>query len=108
MTGAQKHINRNEALSRAGIATTANKSDTKNLASIAAIGGNIGKTQLGAGLFAVPTKEEILKEKQTKDKIALQENSLVAFAMAEQPDLYAPNTLPFFSHNPSQNQKVLD
>jgi hypothetical protein len=28
--------------------------------------------------------------------------------MAEQPDIYAPNTLPFFSHNPSHNVKVLE
>jgi len=47
---------------------------------MAAIGGNIGKAQLGLN---AGSKEELMKDKQTKDKIALQENSLVAFAMAE-------------------------
>jgi len=28
--------------------------------------------------------------------------------MAEQPDIYAPNTLPFFSQNPSHNAQVLE
>ena len=41
----------------------------------------------------------MVKDKQNKDKVSLQENSLVAFAMAEQPDLYAPNNLPFFNRN---------
>ena len=72
---------------------------------MAAISGNIGKAQLGMN---AASKEELMKDKQAKDKIALQENSLVAFAMAEQPDIYAPNTLPFFSHNPSHNVKVLE
>ena len=45
------------------------------------------------------TKEELYFERKQKDKISLQENTLVAFAMAEQPDLYAPNTLPFFVQN---------
>jgi len=68
LTGAQKHVNRNEALTRAGIAVTSNKTDIKTLASMAAIGGNIGKAQLGLN---AASKEELMKDKQAKDKIAL-------------------------------------
>lgn len=65
--------------------------------SMATIGGVTSK-QLGGFLMGPPaSKDELMKEKQTKDKLTLQENSLVAFAMKEQPDLYAPNTLPFFN-----------
>jgi hypothetical protein len=60
----------------------------------AALGGIVGKSS-NVG----KTKEEMVKDKQNKDKVSLQENSLVAFAMAEQPDLYAPNNLPFFNRN---------
>lgn len=42
------------------------------------------------------TKEELLKEKLTKDKASLQENSLVAAALND-PSTYAPNSLPFFN-----------
>jgi hypothetical protein len=69
----------------------------------AALGGIVGKSNIITGNKAPhqssSSKEEMVKEKQNKDKVSLQENSLVAFAMAEQPDLYAPNNLPFFNRN---------
>lgn len=64
---------------------------------MATIGGVAGMKQLGVLMGPPATKEELMKVKQTKDKLTLQENSLVAFAMSEQPELYAPNTLPFFN-----------
>ena len=64
----------------------------------AALGGIVGKSNNITGKTH-QTKEEMVKDKQNKDKVSLQENSLVAFAMAEQPDLYAPNNLPFFNIN---------
>jgi hypothetical protein len=42
------------------------------------------------------TKEEMNKEKLNKDKASLQENSLVASALND-PNTYAPNSLPFFN-----------
>ncbi len=65
----------------------------------AALGGIVGKSNNITGKTPHQTKEEMVKDKQNKDKVSLQENSLVAFAMAEQPDLYAPNNLPFFNRN---------
>lgn len=83
-------------MTRAGIASASTTQEKKNILNMAVIGGTFGgKKPLGVG-----TKEDLIKEKQAKDKAALQENSLVAYAMNEQSDLYAPNTLPFFSQNP--------
>lgn len=56
----------------------------------AAIGGVIGGPSVSA-----KTKQEHIKDKEIKNKQALQENSLVALA-ATRPDLYTPTTLPFF------------
>jgi hypothetical protein len=42
------------------------------------------------------SKEELTKEKLHKDKVSLQENSLVAAAL-DDPNTYAPNSLPFFN-----------
>lgn len=46
------------------------------MANLALIGGNLGKAQLGGDLFlnsgqGPVTKEDLMKEKQTRDKAAL-------------------------------------
>lgn len=50
------------------------------------------------------SKQELLRDKEQKNKKALQENSLVQFA-ANQPDLYAPITLPFFNQYNKEDPK---
>ena len=52
----------------------------------AALGGIVGKYN-NITCKTHQTKEEMVKDKHNKDKESLQENSLVAFAMAELPDL---------------------
>ncbi|CDW74297.1 UNKNOWN [Stylonychia lemnae] len=113
--GPQKHINRLEALERYGKskggpvngAQNQQVNEKKNLAQMAALGNFVG-TRPGQIGFQVPlTKQELLRDKEQKNKKALQENSLVQFA-ENQPDLYAPITLPFFNQYKQDEQQLID
>ena len=84
--GPQKFLNRQEALDRAGVkpisGVAANKpQDMNSIVMNASLGGFFNKASMS--MVAPASKEELMKDKHAKDKVALQENSLVAFAMSE-------------------------
>eukprot|EP00347_Sterkiella_histriomuscorum_P015718 403355942 len=114
--GPQKHINRQEAFARAGKIKPGQTNgqgvnangmpgqfgDKKSLMQMAALGNFQG---VKAGQPAQFSKQDLLKDKEIKNKKALQENSLVQFA-ENQPDLYAPITLPFFNQYKQDQEKL--
>lgn len=98
LTSASKFINRQEALARTGVqvsATDKAQLEQQNIMAKATLGGMIGKVAIKNKLPI--SKEELVREKQKKDKVALQENSLAAFAMSSHPGIYAPCALPFIN-----------
>lgn len=106
--GPQKQINRQEAYARASIVKGApgQGGDKKgpNMMQNAVLGGLMGSKQSGIGIGLGPqSKMDHMKNKELKNKKALQENSLVALA-ADNPELYVPITLPFFNDYAKEQQ----